>query len=569
MISILIKYVQSLSKINRKIAKLKITLSQLIFMNNKIPKLPASFQSKKPQNQPSLNQQSSTNESNKGQTNFQNSESNQAISQKQNLDSFSKNTSPDIENQNASLVKNTLKKDDSQSKLPFWKSPLLIVFLTIFLDLIGFGILIPVLPFLLTVKELVVSGQIIPNSSYILPTDTSVQTATLLFGFLLASYSFGQFLATPILGQLSDKFGRKKILAFSLAGTCLSYVVFAFGIMTRSLPLLFAARFFDGLTGGNISVAQAVVSDISTPQNRAKNFGLIGAAFGLGFICGPYIGGKLAESGVVFLNLGFFQIITPSWFSSTTPFWFAAILAFINVLFVLFVLPETCQNINPNAKINLTKSVSNIIQAFALKGIKVQLLSNFLYQAGFTFFTSFAGTYFATKFLFTQSNIGDFYAVIGFFIVITQALITRRVAANFSEKQVLRISLIMAGISVLFYILVPSTHREFLWLVVPIFALFQGLTQANSTSLISKSGESDKKGQILGINSSIQALAQTIPPIIAGFVAAGSGILKAELPLIIASIIMTLAGVVFTIFYKQNSPNISNQKDKNDYLQKS
>jgi len=214
--------------------------------------------------------------------------------------------------------------------------------------------------------------------------------------------------------------------------------------MTQNLPLLFAARFFDGLTGGNISVAQSVVADISTPQNRAKNFGLIGAVFGLGFIYGPYIGGKLALGNVVFADFGIFKIITPSWFDSTTPFWFAAILTFINVIFVLFILPETNQNIDPNTKVNIAESISNIFQAFSLKGVKVQLLTNFLYQSGFTFFTSFAGTYFATKFLFTQVNIGDFYAFIGLFIVITQAFITRRVAAKFSEKQVLRFSIIMA-----------------------------------------------------------------------------------------------------------------------------
>src|SRR6185369_2029743 len=113
---------------------------------------------------------------------------------------------------------------------------------------------------------------------------------------------------------------RRKLLAISILGTSASYVVFALGIVTKNLPLLFISRAFDGITGGNIAVAQAAVADITKPEHRAKNFGLIGAAFGLGFIIGPYIGGKLSDPSVV------------SWFSASTPFWFAAALSFFNFI---------------------------------------------------------------------------------------------------------------------------------------------------------------------------------------------------------------------------------------------
>ena len=421
-------------------------------------------------------------------------------------------------------------------------NPILIVFLTVFVDLIGFGILIPVLPFLL----------VVPNKFNLLPVGFGLQNAYIIFGFLLASYAFGQFLATPILGQLSDKLGRRKVLAFSLAGTCISYILFAIGILTKNIPLLFVARGFDGLTGGNISVAQAVIADISTTANRAKNFGIIGAAFGLGFVCGPYLGGKLSVPSVPFLDLGFVRLLTPSWFDATTPFWFAAILAFFNTVFVLIALPETNKFIDNSKSINWTKSLHNIQQAFKIESVKVQLASVFLYQAGFTFFTTFAGTYFATKFLFSQSSIGDFYGYIGVCIVIVQALIVRRVSAKFQEYQVLKTSLVGAGLSVLLYVIVPANMKDLLWLVVPFFALFQGLSQANNTALISKSAGRENQGQILGISSSVQALAQAIPPILSGFLVSGFG--NPSISLIIASVVMVSGGIVFNLYYK---PNIS------------
>src|SRR5476649_3090488 len=139
-------------------------------------------------------------------------------------------------------------------------------------------------------------------------------------GVLTASFSIAQFFATPVLGSLSDKWGRKPLLLISLAGTCISFLMFA---EARSLTILFAARILDGLTGGNVSVAQAMVADTSTPQNRAKKFGILGSAFGFGFIIGPAMGGLLSKWGI------------------DVPFFFAAGIALIGTLSPVFLLKET------------------------------------------------------------------------------------------------------------------------------------------------------------------------------------------------------------------------------------
>ena len=184
--------------------------------------------------------------------------------------------------------------------------------------------------------------------------------------YSLSSFFIGISLGQLIYGPLLDRFGRKKILGLSIAGTALGYVLFAVGIITRNLPLLFFSRAFDGITGGNLSVAQAVIADISAPQDRTKNFAKIGAAFGIGFVMGPYLGAKLATP-----NLNFFGLFhTPHWFNPATPFWFTAILSAINVLLILFLLPETHEHMH-DAKIKLTQSVQNIVKAATLPGLRV------------------------------------------------------------------------------------------------------------------------------------------------------------------------------------------------------
>ena len=148
------------------------------------------------------------------------------------------------------------------------RSPLVVIFVTVFIDLVGFGIVIPVLPF------------------YAEGTEFNVSPRTV--GFLFASYSIMQLVFSPILGRLSDKYGRRPVLFLSIIGTGIGFLLLGFA---RTVWMLFAGRILDGITGGNISTAQAYIADITTKENRAKGMGLIGAAFGLGFIFGPALGG--------------------------------------------------------------------------------------------------------------------------------------------------------------------------------------------------------------------------------------------------------------------------------------
>ncbi len=400
-----------------------------------------------------------------------------------------------------------------------------VVLFTIFVDMLGYGILIPVVPQLLGNE----------NSSFsVLSAGMSINQGYILLGFLVASYPFMQFLATPILGQMSDKFGRKKVLAIALIGTCISYVAFAIGIITKNIPLLFASRAFDGITGGNISVAQAAIADISTPDNRSRNFGFIGAAFGLGLIIGPYIGGKLSDPNLV------------HWFSAATPFWFAAGLSFINVMSVIFLFPETLTNIRSKVSIQWFRSIKNIVSAYGMKTLRIPFISSFMYQAGFSFFITFFSIYLINKFSFTQGNIGDFFAYIGVWTVFSQVFVNSNVSKWFSEYNILRISLIaLAGSIALFF--APSTGWGLLF-IVPFFAIFIGLVQANFLSLISRSVSSEQQGQMLGVNSSINTLGQSLPPIMSGYLAA---ILTPSAPIIISAILILFSGLIFVVYYKK------------------
>jgi DHA1 family tetracycline resistance protein-like MFS transporter len=404
------------------------------------------------------------------------------------------------------------------------RHPIWIILFTILIDTLGIGILGPILPQLL--------GN--PNSPhYLLSGRMSVQSGFVMFGVLVAVYPMMQFFATPILGQLSDRYGRKPVLALSLAGTSLGYALFAVGIVIKNIPLLFLSRALDGITGGNLSVAQASIADVTKPEDRTKNFGLIGAAFGVGFIVGPFLGGVLADPSVL------------RWFTASTPFWFAAILAAANTMQVLLQFDETNKHIR-QVPVHFFKGVANIVRAYRMPELRTIFLTSFFFNMGFGFFIAFFGLFLINKFNFNEARIGNFFAWVGVCAIFTQIVTTRRVAARFTEPQVLRISLL--GVSLVMFAYLAAPTPMWLFLIAPISSTFNGLSLANMGGLLSRSVAPQVQGEILGIGSSIAALANSLPPLI------GAGSFEASFPpagpVLAAGLTMLLAWSIFTILFR-------------------
>lgn len=389
----------------------------------------------------------------------------------------------------------------------------------IFLDMLGIGILIPVLPMLFTE----------PNSPYfVIAHSNLIQYAFIIFGTLQAAYPFAQFFAAPILGQLSDKYGRRRILIISQIGTCIGFVLFGFGVLAKSITLLFASRLLDGITGGNISVAQAALADISPPQARARTFGLMGVAFGIGFIIGPFLGGILSSPNIV------------SWFNPAVPFWFAAITSLLSVILTITILPETHPSPLKELRLDLKKSLHDIARAFSIKDLRILFATSWFFQSGFSFFISFLSVYLIQKFNFDQAHLGNFYGYIGIWIIITQGLITRKLSHHFNERTVLRFSMFIAAVSILLHF-VPTVAWGLL-LVTPIFAIGNGLTQSNLMGYMSRRAGKDVQGEILGINASMSALANVIPPLAAGVIAVS---FTPATPIIVAAAMIFFAWALF------------------------
>lgn len=400
-----------------------------------------------------------------------------------------------------------------------------IVLLTIFLDVLGVGILIPVMPQLVY--------------QIFLPGGFTFNEGLIVLGWLTAVYPLMQFFATPILGQLSDRYGRRPLLGFSLFGTAVGYVVFAIAILTKNIPLLFVGRGLDGITGGNISVARAVIADVSAPEHRTRNFGMIGGAFGIGFVLGPYIGARLATPHASVFGL----FRTPDWFNSATPFWFTAALSLFNTLLLLAILPETHKHINRALKVAWTKSLGNILRAAELPGLRTVFTAEFLFWGGFTFFTTFFQILLIQKLGFKANNVGDFFAYIGICIALSQVILVPIVAKRLKSHQVLRFSLIGNGVA-LFLQAWPHNTPQLL-LVAPLVAIFNGLTLANASALVSLSASREEQGEVLGIEASVQALAQAIPAGISGYIAT----MGVNMPVIVGGFVVMAGGLIYNIFY--------------------
>jgi len=313
-------------------------------------------------------------------------------------------------------------------------------------------------------------------------------------GVLTASFSIAQFFATPVLGSLSDKWGRKPLLVISLAGTCISFLLFA---EARSLIVLFAARILDGLTGGNVSVAQAMVADTATAQNRAKRFGILGSSFAFGFVIGPVVGGSFAA------------------LSPQAPFFFAAGISLIGTLCAAFLLKET----NPTTKETRLKQQYNFKFITLLTTIKRPTIGTAVFigflltMAQFTMIIGFQ-TFSVDILKITPAQMGIFLAGFGICGIIMQLCVPIFIKIFTSKSVILLLSSILcfaamflAGFNSL---LIPFA------ICLCVYGLFNGLRNPMLNAIIADHTDQKEQGKILGINQSYASIGQTLGPLTAG-----------------------------------------------------
>jgi len=364
------------------------------------------------------------------------------------------------------------------------RSPLLVIFITVFIDLVGFGIVIPVLPFY-------VEG-------------TKFNASPRMVGLLFASYSIMQLIFTPVLGRLSDRYGRRPVLFLSLLGTSAGFFILGFA---TKLWMLFAGRIIDGITGGNISTAQAYIADVTTKENRAKGMGLIGAAFGLGFVFGPAIGGVLSRWDI---NFGGYHIPGIS-----VPLIFAGALAFANATLLYFVLPETVTPDHPARESAATARWSQLFKALHQSRLAFVLLIYFLFVVAFSIMTSSFGLFTLYRFGFDAHDTGWIFAFVGVIGAIIQGGLIGRLVKMFGEIPLVIVgALLFTASLVLIPLTGPQTGLAALLGVGAAFAVGNGLATPSLTSLASKSAGAGEQGGVLGVTQAVASLARVTGPLI-------------------------------------------------------
>ncbi|HTA61488.1 MAG TPA: TCR/Tet family MFS transporter [Bacteroidia bacterium] len=385
------------------------------------------------------------------------------------------------------------------------------IFITVLIDVIGFGIIIPVIPKLITQL-----------------TGGTLSDASLYGGLLMFAFSIMQFLFSPVMGSLSDQYGRRPVLLFSLFGFGLDYLVLAFA---PSIAWLFIARIFAGITGASFGTATAYIADISAPEKRAQNFGLIGAAFGLGFIIGPVIGGVLGEYG------------------PRIPFIAAAALTFINWLYGYFILPESLKPENRRKfdikRANPIGSLQHLKKYPVILGLVVSLVCIYIaqhaVQSNWTYFTM-------EKFKWDEAMVGYSLGVVGVLVAIVQGGLIRIVTPKLGAKRSVYFGL---GLYLIGFILFAFASTSWMMFAFLVPYCLGGISMPALQGIMSNQVPANEQGELQGALTSLMSATSIIGPplmtsIFAYYTGKGSSIYFPGAPFIMGAL-FTLFSLIFAL----------------------
>jgi len=349
------------------------------------------------------------------------------------------------------------------------------IFITLLIDVTGLGLIIPVVPKL--IEDLLHT--------------TDISKVALFGGLLTFAYAVMQFLFAPVLGNLSDKYGRRPVLLFSLLGFGLDYVLLAFA---PTIGWLFVGRIIAGITGASMTTASAYIADISTPETRAQNFGMIGAAFGLGFIVGPMIGGLLGEMG------------------PRIPFLVAAGLALLNAAYGYFVLPESLDASNRRAfewkRANPISSLKNLSRFPAVAGLIISFfliyVASHAVQSNWSYFN-------IEKFKWSPKMIGISLAVVGVLVSLVQGVLVRFVNPKIGNEKSVYVGLGLYTIGLVLFGLASQSWMMFLFLIPYCLG---GISGPGLQAIISGSVPANEQGELQGSLTSIISITSIVGPLV-------------------------------------------------------
>ncbi len=358
------------------------------------------------------------------------------------------------------------------------KSSLSFIFITILIDCIGFGIIIPVLPNL--IKEL--SGK-------------PLAVASEYGGLLLVAYAAAQFIFSPIVGGLSDKFGRRPILLISLFGLGIDYIFLSFA---PTIAWLFVGRIIAGITGASFTTAMAYIADISTPEKKTQNFGMVGVAFGIGFIIGPMIGGLFSNMGI------------------RVPFMISAGLALLNWLYGYFILPESLAKENRRAfswkRANPIGSMVSISKYPAIIGLVIALLLLFIASHSVQ---SNWGYYVIEKFNWNSSMIGYSLSVVGVAVAVVQGGLIRVIVPKIGNRNAIMLGLMLYIVGFICFAFAPNGIMMMIFILPYCLA---GIGNPAMQTIISNQVPDNAQGEIQGIVTSMQSLGAILGPFLMAYI---------------------------------------------------
>jgi MFS transporter, DHA1 family, tetracycline resistance protein len=348
------------------------------------------------------------------------------------------------------------------------------IFLTLVIDVTGFGLIIPVVPKLI---EQLIHGNVSDAAKY--------------GGWLTATYAALQFIFSPILGGLSDKFGRRPVLLFSLLGLSLDYLLLSFA---PSIAWLFVGRAIAGIGGASFTTATAYIADISTNENRAQNFGMIGAAFGIGFIVGPVIGGLLGSLG------------------PRIPFMVAAALSFLNFLYGYFILPESLSKENRRAfdikRANPVGSLMQLAKYPNLGGLvfcfMLIYLASHAVQSNWSFFA-------IEKFNWSEKMIGISLGVVGALVGVVQGVLIRYINPKLGNNKSVYVGLLLYALGLILFAFASQTWMMFVFLIPYCFG---GICGPALQSIISGNVPANEQGELQGALTSLISLTSIFGPML-------------------------------------------------------